>query len=126
MTAYYRNFLIVLVLTIVAVIIYNIVSIERKPPMIDYTSFLSSIEKKEIKSVLIKGGEITGQDIFDRSFYTFAPDITPVINRLKEQGVTITTAPGKSSSSGGLLSFLPWIVIMGVWMFFMFSQKKRG
>ncbi|MBU0481793.1 MAG: ATP-dependent zinc metalloprotease FtsH [Proteobacteria bacterium] len=124
MTAYYRNFLIVLILTIVAVAIFNIVSIENKPPTISYTSFLASIKNKEIKSVLIKDGEITGLDIYDRPFYTYAPDPASVISRLTAQDVTISTAPGKSVSSGTLASLLPWVLISGAWFFFMFYRQK--
>ncbi|MBU0484356.1 MAG: ATP-dependent zinc metalloprotease FtsH [Proteobacteria bacterium] len=124
MTKYFRNFLIIMVLTIVAVVVYNIATIESKPPTISYSSFLNSLKNKEIKSVLIRGGEIVGQDIYDQSFYTFSPEIAPIINKLEAQGVTITTAPGKSSSGSLFSSFLPWFMILAGLIFFVFSQQK--
>ncbi|MBU0676458.1 MAG: ATP-dependent zinc metalloprotease FtsH [Proteobacteria bacterium] len=126
MTAYYRNFLIILVLTIVGVVIYNVVNLEQKPPAMSYSSFLSGIKNKEIKSVLIKGGEITGSDIYNRPFATFSPDVATVIARLEEQAVEITTAPGKSASGGFTSSSLPLLIIMGAWIVMMFFQKKSG
>ena len=96
MTAYFRNYLIVLVLAIVAVVIYNIMTIEKKPPAIDYTSFLYSLENQEIKSVLVRGGEITGLDKFDKPFYTFAPP-----TRTAARGPTSTIISATSSKCSG-------------------------
>ena len=124
MTAYGRNFLILMILAVAALVVYNIFILEQRPPAITYSAFLNSLEKNEIKAIQIRGGEVSGRDVFERDFSTFSPDPGGLLARLEGKDITITTAPGPDS--GGASHIVPWVLLIGIWIFFMFFQQKGG
>lgn len=125
MSRYVRNYLILIILATLCVIGYNIWFIENRPPMIEYTSFLTKLSDNQIKNVRIKGGEVTGLDAFDQSFYTYVPDIAHLIPKLEEKGIRIVAIKDSAASAFWTSSF-PVLLIMAGWMFFMAHRRKNG
>ena len=75
------------------------------------------------------GGKITYQDGTGRAFRTFAPDDPSLIGNLREKGVRISALPAEEevpSLFGIILSWLPMIIILGVWIFFMRQMQGGG
>ena len=61
-------------------------------------------------------------------FQTYSPGDPSLVSRLEEKGVTINARPetdGSNSIFGYLISWLPMILILGVWIFFM-RQMQSG
>ncbi len=125
MTKYFRNYLILLLLTIAGVIIYNVWIMESRLKEIDYTTFLTKLADGEIHQVHIRGGKITGKDKYDQPFTTFSPDVSILIPKLEEKNVSITASEESSGSLFWTTAF-PTLLILGGWMFFMVRQQKRG
>jgi len=124
---YIRNFLFVLLLTIVAVVIYNVWNTENKAPSVEYSTFIESLEKSEIQKVHLKGGEITFIDKFGRSYSSFTPDVTSLLPKLNEKKVVISASSDRPSSTSGFwTAVFPTLIIMGGWMFFMIKNQKGG
>ncbi|MFZ5765401.1 MAG: ATP-dependent zinc metalloprotease FtsH [Thermodesulfobacteriota bacterium] len=121
----FRNFLILALLAIVALIGVNFWQAEKKLPYVDYSTFLAQLTENEIIRVTIEGGSIEATDKFDRQFQTYSPDITTLLPRLEEKGITISTRPYWDKSS---LAYSPllFFLIMGGWMYFMAKQQKGG
>ena len=74
-------------------------------------------------------GKITYQEGAGRAFRTFAPDDPSLIGNLREKGVRISALPAEEevpSLFGILLSWLPMIIILGVWIFFMRQMQGGG
>ncbi|MFZ5760858.1 MAG: ATP-dependent zinc metalloprotease FtsH [Thermodesulfobacteriota bacterium] len=121
----FRNFLILTLVAIVALIGVNFWQAEKKLPYVDYSTFLAQLTENEIIRVTIEGGSIEATDKFDRQFQTYSPDITAILPRLEEKGITISTRPYWDKSS---LAYSPllFFLIMGGWMYFMAKQQKGG
>ena len=102
---------------------------QQPPTEIAYSTFLNEVDKQRVKSVTISGDRINGT-YTDRStgFTTFAPYDAELIKRLEKQGVEITAKPVADERSSFLAIFLNWlplIVLIGVWIFFM-RQMQSG
>jgi cell division protease FtsH len=125
MTAYTRNFLLLLFLAIAGVALYNIFTLENRPPHISYSDFLGSLEKGEISSVTLRGGEINGRFNDEQPFASYTPDVAALIPRLEARGVETNAAPGRERG-GWIGSLLPWMILLGSWLFLLFFQRRGG
>lgn len=96
---------------------------------ISYSKFLEDVETGSIRSVTIAGQEITGSyGDGSTQFKTYAPEDPQLVQKLTDQGVAINAKPGAGRSSSFatvLLSWLPMIIIIAVWIFFM-RQMQGG
>ena len=121
----FKQFLVLLLAVTGAVLLYNIWTVENKPPPIDYSLFLQQLASKEIRSVHLRGGEVRGKDVHDQPFMTFAPDTSGLVDKLVGAGVTFTAAPPPVPSPFWQSTF-PVLLLMGFWVFFMARQKGGG
>ncbi len=83
--------LLLILLTIIGVLGYNIWLLETTPPERDYTEFLSDLKKNKVVAVHIKGGEIRGEDTIGQQFKTFSPDLPSLMPSLLATRITIST-----------------------------------
>ncbi len=121
----FKNFLILLIVVSVGVVLYNILSFENRPPQLEYSSFLAQLEKGEIQSVHIRGGEVRGRDTFDQPFMTFSPDVENLVEKLLNSTVAFNaSAPAVPSPFWS--STFPVLLLMAFWIFFMVKQQKGG
>lgn len=121
----FKNLLILLIVVTVGVIAYNIWDVENKPPGMEYSVLLQQLDKGEIKSVHLKGGEIRGTDKFDQPFSSYAPDVTAFMAKVEAADVAVSASP-ESRPSAFWQSTFPVLLLMGFWVFFMVRQKKGG
>ena len=93
---------------------------------IDYSDFLSMVENERVSQVTIQGNRISGLDA-QGPFKTFAPKDPELIPLLKHKGVKISVRPPKGPSwIRGLLSWVPMLLLIGVWIFFMRRIQGGG
>ena len=94
---------------------------------ITYSQLLSRVNAGEVKSAEIRGAyvEATGQD--NRKYTAITPNNQDdLVQRLEKQGADIKVkAPGGFTIMGALLQFLPILLLIGVWIFFM-RQMQGG
>jgi cell division protease FtsH len=93
-----------------------------------FSDFVGQVESDQVQDVTIQGREITGTLRNGASFETYAPDDPNLVQRLTDHNVRITAAPREEVHPllGMLLSWLPFIVIVGVWIFFMRQMQGGG
>ena len=94
-----------------------------------YSDFLRYVDSGRINDVVIEGQEITGHYDSGNSFRTFAPDDPNLVSRLTEAGVRVTAQPDESNMPGLLsilLSWLPMLLLIGIWIFFMRQMQSGG
>ena len=88
-----------------------------------YSEFLDRVESGQISEVVIEGDYVTGHFAgTGQEFTTYLPDDPALVERLREHGVVIKAQPdsqGVSPIYGILLNWLPMILIIAVWIFFM-------
>ena len=83
--------LLVLLLTFLGVVGYNVYLHETTPEEMSYSEFISCIEDGKIKEVHLKGGMVTGENISKTSFSSFVPDVPSIMPLLKEKNLSKTS-----------------------------------
>ncbi|MBI5845362.1 MAG: ATP-dependent metallopeptidase FtsH/Yme1/Tma family protein [Deltaproteobacteria bacterium] len=92
-----------------------------------YSDFLSMAEKGQIASVTIRNQNVSVKSTDGRSFHTFAPRDENMVSTLKASGVRIEARPENESHWKLILyNWLPLLVLIGVWIFFMRQMQSGG
>jgi cell division protease FtsH len=105
---------------------YKDASIEER----DFTSFYQDVTSKSVKSVTIMGEDLNGEDISGTKFKTVIPPEASwdLVQTLQNNGVLVKIE--KSSNSGlmyvFLSSWLPFILLIGFWIFLMRQMQSGG
>jgi cell division protease FtsH len=124
-----KNIALWLVISLVFVMVYHLFN-QPKTAQIDviYSDFLSYVDKAQVNEVTIQGDNISGKLTNGKAFRTYAPKDATVISMLKEKGVRISAKPIDDSPwyMTVLVSWLPMLLLIGVWIFFMRQMQGGG
>jgi cell division protease FtsH len=117
------------VISLVFVMIYHLFNQPKTAQMdVIYSDFLSYVDKSQVTEVTIQGDNISGRLSTGKAFKTYAPKDAGVIALLKEKGVRISAKPLDDSPwyMTVLVSWLPMLLLIGVWIFFMRQMQGGG
>jgi cell division protease FtsH len=93
---------------------------------ISYSEFLEMVEGGSVLQVTIQGDNISGM-ASQGPFKTFAPKDPELIQLLRSKGVKISAKPKEDSSWFQVfLSWVPMLLLIGVWIFFMRQMQVGG
>ena len=127
---FYKNLALWLIIALVMVMLYNLSHQQPLKPkqQITYSQFLKMVEKKEIDSVLIQDNYLYVTHIKGNRFKIFMPKDPDIISTLKKHNISIDVQPPNENQQyvSILLSWLPMIVLIGVWVFFMRQMQMGG
>ena len=101
---------------------------QNKDITLPYSEFLSQVQLNNINDVTIQENNIIGHFQSGEAFTTYAPNDPTLISKLTNSGVKVTAAPLDERVSpilGMLLNWLPMLLFIGVWIFFM-RQMQGG
>ncbi|MCR9237214.1 MAG: ATP-dependent zinc metalloprotease FtsH [Alphaproteobacteria bacterium] len=132
MNGNFRNFALWIIIGLLLIALFNLFQNPgetSRGDSIPYSQFISEVEQGTVRSVTIAGTEITGVYNNNGRFVSRAPDNTDFVDKLTERGVAVTVEPPSSegfSLIGLLISWLPMILILGVWIFFMRQMQGGG
>lgn len=106
--------------------LFNKPSTEMTP--IPFSQFLETLEKGEVKEVVIQGNAIKGKLRNDAPFETYSPDDPKLVERLTEKKVLISAKPSDDSPwyMSVLISWIPMLLLIGVWILFMRQMQAGG
>jgi cell division protease FtsH len=124
-----KNIALWLVISLVFVMIYHLFNQPKTVQTeIIYSDFLSYADKTQVAEVTIQGDNISGRLTNGTIFKTYAPKDASVITMLKDKGVRITAKPLDDSPwyMTLLVSWLPMLLLIGVWIFFMRQMQGGG
>ncbi|MBU0575565.1 MAG: ATP-dependent metallopeptidase FtsH/Yme1/Tma family protein, partial [Proteobacteria bacterium] len=124
-----KNIALWLVISLVFVMIYHLFNQPKIAQMdIIYSDFLSYVDKTQVTEVTIQGDNISGRLTSGKAFKTYAPKDASVFALLKEKGVRISAKPADDSPwyMTILVSWLPMLLLIGVWIFFMRQMQGGG
>ena len=124
-----KNIALWLVISLVFVMIYHLFNQPKIAQMdIIYSDFLSYVDKTQVTEVTIQGDNISGRLTSGTAFKTYAPKDASVVALLKEKGVRISAKPADDSPwyMTILVSWLPMLLLIGVWIFFMRQMQGGG
>jgi len=94
---------------------------------IAFSQLLNEVDQGKVRDVVIQGPEIHGTYKDGRGFNTYAPNDPSLVQRLYGKGVTITARPQQDNVPwfvSLLMSWLPFIALIGVWVFL--SRQMQG
>ncbi|MBB6465418.1 ATP-dependent zinc metalloprotease FtsH [Aminobacter carboxidus] len=129
----YRNFALWAIIAVLLIALFNLFQTPQTrgaSSEVAYSQFLQDLDSGRVKTVTIAGDRISGTYIDGSStgFQTYSPGDPTLVSRLEQKNVTINARPendGSGSIFSVLLSWLPMILILGVWIFFM-RQMQSG
>ncbi|MBW2169276.1 MAG: ATP-dependent zinc metalloprotease FtsH [Deltaproteobacteria bacterium] len=127
MNPFYKNLALWLIISLMMVMLFQIFKHpDRSSISVGYSDFLSMVENGSVISVTIQGDNISGMSA-QGPFKTFAPKDPELIKLLRSKGVKLTAKPGEDSPWFQVfLSWVPMLLLIGVWIFFMRQMQAGG
>jgi cell division protease FtsH len=119
-------------LLLTAVLLYQVVQRSSRQDSTDipFSKFLQEVQAQPtgVKEVTISDTDITGKMANGSQFKTVLPmDYPELINMLNSRGITIIGQhPTQSPWLTALMSWAPFIFIIGFWIFFMRQMQSGG
>ena len=129
MNQFYKNISLWLVIALMMVMLYNIFNQQQGGQSdLGYSEFISLVEDGRIQNVVIQGRDLIITDTSGARFNSYAPEDGQLIDILRQNGVAIKAKPPAESSwfMSLVVSWLPMIVLIGVWIFFMRQMQGGG
>jgi cell division protease FtsH len=124
---FYKNLALWLVISLMMVMLFQIFKQpDKSSASVGYSDFLSMVESGSVSSVTIQGDNILGMSA-QGPFKTYAPKDPELIGLMRSKGVKISVKPQEDSSwFQVLLSWVPMLLLIGVWIFFMRQMQAGG
>jgi cell division protease FtsH len=118
-----------LVLALVFLVIFSVFNKQyRREPETIFSEFMGAVERGDVREVVIQGHHIQGKYKNGEQFRTFEPDDPELVKSLREKQVRIAAQPEDESPwyTVLLLNWLPMLLLIGVWIFFMRQMQVGG
>jgi cell division protease FtsH len=130
MNANLRNFALWVIIVLLLLALFTVFqnpSTRTQSTEISFSQLLNEVDQNRVKEVVIQGPEIHGTFTDTRQFQTYAPNDPSLVQRLYNKGVSITARPLQNDVPWFLqllISWLPFIALIGVWIFL--SRQMQG
>src|SRR5437870_5724844 len=99
-----------------------------REPEIIFSEFMGGVERGDVREVVIQGHHIQGKYKNGEQFRTFEPDDPELVKSLRDKQVRIAAKREDESPwyMVLLLNWLPMLLLIGVWIFFMRQMQVGG
>jgi cell division protease FtsH len=130
MNANLRNFALWVIIVLLLLALFTVFQNPSQRSVsqeISFSQLLNDVDQGKVKDVVIQGPEIHGTYTDGRGFATYAPNDPTLVQRLYNKQVTITARPLQDNMPwfvSLLVSWLPFIALIGVWIFL--SRQMQG
>lgn len=129
MNTFYKNLSLWLVIGLVMILLFQFLNRPGEDSSeATYSDFLDKVEKGEVSRVTVQGERIHGQYVNGRAFKTYAPKDVDLVKILRQANVKIAVKPAEESPWYWtlIISWLPMLLLIGVWIFFMRQMQAGG
>ncbi len=131
LSPFYKNIALWLLITLVMIFLFNYFnSVEhaRGKATINYSKFIDLVRGEKVTRVTLQGDEISGELEDGKAFKSYAPSDPDLVKLLQAKKVEITAKPKDDSPwyTTLLVSWLPMLVLVGIWIFFMRQMQAGG
>ncbi|MGV6812096.1 MAG: ATP-dependent zinc metalloprotease FtsH [Brevirhabdus sp.] len=94
---------------------------------ISYTEFVQRVEDGTVHSVVLDGERVLIRSSDGQQYTTIKPDGVDITPALIDSGVQLDVRPQEQSGFLSVLSlWLPFLLLIGIWIFFMNRMQGRG
>jgi len=131
MTARTKNWIFWAIVLLFMIALFNIFSVPPRPAEeeLNFTQFMTSLEKGEIERVTIKDNHING--VFknsQRKFKTYAANYPDLVKALREKNVIIEVKPPEETPwyLTFFLTYGPFVLLLVFWFFLMRQMQVGG
>ena len=94
---------------------------------ISYSDFVEAVDAGEVSSVTLDGERIMFRGADGNDYVTIRPEGADITDRLIEENITVNARPQEQSGfTTVLMTFLPFIILIGVWIYFMNRMQGGG
>jgi cell division protease FtsH len=117
------------VLIVTAVLLWQVVRQAQTKSEQDrsFSEFMMEVEKSNVINVEIMGSEVKGKLKDGSAFKTTVPDYPDLVKTLMEKNVSIKVKePTQSPWLAALISWAPFVLLIGFWIFFMRQMQSGG
>ncbi|RJR48297.1 MAG: ATP-dependent metallopeptidase FtsH/Yme1/Tma family protein [Deltaproteobacteria bacterium] len=131
LSPFYKNIALWLLITLVMIFLFNYFNTAehaRTRATITYSQFLELVKAGKVTKVTLQGEEITGEQADGKPFKSYSPADPELVKVLQSKKVEITAKPKDDSPwyTTLLISWLPMLVLVGIWIFFMRQMQSGG
>ena len=129
-----RTLIVWVAIFIVVILLWNTFQagkVNRFP--LTFTDFMAEVEDGRVKEVTIRGQELSGvfaeggQYQEGDNFITYLPEYPDLVQELREAGVVIKAEePRENPLLQFLFGWAPFLLIIGLWIFFMRQMQSGG
>jgi len=118
-----------IIIPVLIIVLYSL--FDQKPESainISYTEFLGMVDADKVSKVVIQDQELSVSAVDGRRFKVFTPKDSDLIMILKQKEVSIQAKPPDEGSwyMSLLISGLPMLLLIGVWIYFMRQMQSGG
>jgi len=119
---------------VIAIVLMSVFSNFQDPSTstreMNYSEFLDQVKSGNVERVTVKGNVIQGEQTGGQKFSTYSPetDNDKMIGTLLDNGVTVKgeEPEGQSVLLQILISWFPFLLLIGVWIYFMRQMQGGG
>jgi cell division protease FtsH len=129
-----RTLIVWIAIFVVVILLWNTFQagrVNRFP--LTFTEFLEQVEQGRVAEVTIRGQEVSGsfteggQYAAGDSFFTYLPEYPDLVTELRDAGVVIKAEePRENPLLQFLFGWAPFLLIIGLWIFFMRQMQSGG
>ena len=126
-----KNLVLWAVIAVVLLSVFSNFSKPTNPPqVVPYSTFIEMVKQGQVSQTTINGRDIKGKLSTGAAFSTYSPETsnTAMVGDLLLHNVEITGAApeGQSIWVQMLISWFPFLLLIGVWVFFMRQMQGGG
>ena len=131
LSPFYKNIALWLLISLVMIFLFNYFNTAehaKSKASLTYSQFVELVKGDKVKSVTLQGDEIAGEQKEGQAFKSYAPQDPDLVKLLQRKGVEITAKPKDDIPwyTTLLVSWLPMLVLVGIWIFFMRQMQSGG
>ncbi len=131
LSPFYKNIALWLLISLVMIFLFNYFNTTeqtRGKTNISYSQFLELVKSDKVARVTLQGDEIIGEQVDGKPFKSYAPNDPELVKLLQTRKIEISAKPKEDSPwyTTLLVSWLPMLVLVGIWIFFMRQMQAGG
>jgi cell division protease FtsH len=126
---FYKSLALWLVVGLVMIALFNMVNQgPAETQSMSFSTFIDEVEKGNVETVTIKGGEALGKMKDGESFAVNVMETPDLFQTMRGNGVKVSVAPAKTDSMllTILMTWFPMLLLIGIWFFFMRQMQNGG